>query len=159
MFPISSNLEQGECESSVGGNGHSDTPTLMPHKNDALLINYLTGGQPESMLNLPSEQHKPFNPGWTGLTSMDPTDEGNKDDNDTPVSPRQSSRITRNQPPWRYQNFTLWHNDILPGAFNIWVGLCICLHIISCMCIVIIGDTMWRHSIWATTYLPSKKDS
>ena len=25
----------------------------------------------------------------------------------------------RNQPPWRYQNFTLQQNDILPGAFNI----------------------------------------
>ena len=29
----------------------------------------------------------------------------------------------RNQPPWKYQNFALWQNYILPSAFDIWVGL------------------------------------
>ena len=142
LLPISSNLEQGECESSVGGNGHSGTPTWMPHESDALPVDCLTKGQPASVPNSPSEQHEPFKPGSTGSTSMDPTDEGLQADNDTLVPLRQSSKIMRNQPQQRYWNFTLWHNDIFPGAFNIWVGLCICLHIVSCIHVVFIVDTI-----------------
>ena len=108
------------------------------------------------MPNSPSKQHKPFDPGLTRSTSMDHTDKGSKL---TPVPLRQSSRMMRNQPPWRYQNFALWHNDIFPGTFNIWVGLCICLHIISCMHIVFMGNTVLEHSIWATAYLPNTNDS
>ena len=49
--------------------------------------------------------------------------------------------------------------DILPGAFDIWVGLCICFHIMSCMYNVFVGNTAWRHSIWATTDLPNTMNS
>ena len=82
--------------------------------------------QLESMPNSLS----PFDP---GLTSMDPTDEGLQADNDTPAPLRQSLRMMSNQPLYRYQNFTLQLDDIHPSAFNIWVGLCICLHIITCV--------------------------
>ena len=44
ILPISSNLEQGECKRSVGGNGHSGTPTPMPHENAALPVNCQTEG-------------------------------------------------------------------------------------------------------------------
>ena len=64
---------------------------------------------------------------------MDPTGRGLQADKDAPVAPRQSSRTTGNQPLWLYWNFALEQKDILPDAFIIWVGLCICLHIISCM--------------------------
>ena len=71
----------------------------------------------------------------------------------------QSSRMIRNQPPWRYQNFALWQNAILPSTFKIWVGLCICLHIISCLHIMFMENTVWRHSIWATADLPNTNNS
>ena len=97
------------------------------------------------MPNSPSKQCEPFNPGLNRLTS---TDEGLYAYNDTPVPLRQSLRMMRSQPPWRYQNFTLLQNDILSGAFNIWVGLCICLHIISCMHVTLQGvpceDTLFE---------------
>ena len=73
---------------------------------------------------------------------MDPTHEGLQADNDIPVPLRQSSRMMRNQPPWRYYNFALWQNDILPGAFNILVGRCICIHINSCVHIIFMGNTV-----------------
>ena len=139
LLPINSNLEQGKCENSVGGDGNSNTPTPMPCENGMLPVDGPTKGQLESMPNSSSKQHELYNP---GLTSIDSTDEGLKADNDTPVPLIQSSRMMRNQPPWRYWNFTLQQNYILPSAFNIWVGLCICLHIISCVHIAFVGNTM-----------------
>ena len=133
LLPISSNLEQGECESSVGENGQSGTPIPMPHDSDTLLVNCQTEGWPGSVPNSPSKQCEPFDP---GLTSMDPRDEGLWVDNHTPFPLRQSSRMMRNQPQWSYQNLALWQNDIIP----VW-------------------STMWRHIIWAITDLLNTNDS
>ena len=44
LLPISSNLEQGEMGSAVGGNGHSGTPTLMSYESEVLPVNCLTEG-------------------------------------------------------------------------------------------------------------------
>ena len=159
LLPISSNLEQGEYECSVGRKGHSRTPTLMPHESDVLSVDCTTESWLESVPNSLSEQWKAFDQGSTGLTSTDPTYERLWANNDIPLPLMQSSRMMRNQPPWKYQNFTVWHNDILPGAFIIWVGLCICLHIISWMHIILLGNTMWRHSVLTTTDLPNSNDS
>ena len=88
LLPISNNLEQGAGDSYVEGEGPSDKPTPVPHENDALPVDCLTKSQPEGMLNSPSEQCKPFDPGSTGSTSVDPTDEGLQADNYAPVPPR-----------------------------------------------------------------------
>ena len=129
LLPISDNLEQKEGDNSRRGDGSSDEPTPVPHDNGGLLSDHPTKSLLEGMHNSPSKQHEPFHP---GSTSTDPTDGGLQADNDAPVPPRWSSRTMRNQPSWRYRNFALQQNDILPSASNIWVGLCICLHIISC---------------------------
>ena len=78
LLPISNNLEQGECKSSVGGDRHNDKPTLMPHE------------KLDSMHNSPSKQYEPFDSGSTGSISMDPTGERLQADNDTPVPLRKS---------------------------------------------------------------------
>ena len=127
LLPISYNLEKEEGENSVKGDGSSDEQTPVPHENDALQINHLTESQLEGISNSSLKQHEPVDP---GLTSMDPIDGGLQANNDAPIPPRKSSRTMMNQPPWMYQNFALHQNDILPSAFNIWVGLCICLHFI-----------------------------
>ena len=42
LLPISNNMEQEECEHSVGGDGHSDELTLIPHENYALPVDHPT---------------------------------------------------------------------------------------------------------------------
>ena len=156
LLPISNNLEQGEGENFVGWDGLSNEPTPIPQENDALPVNHLTMTWLEIMPKSLSKQHELFDP---GLTSMDPTDEGLQADNDTPVSLRWISRTMRNQLPWSYQNLALQQNDIFPSPFNVWVGLCFCLCIISCMHIIFMGNTVWRHSIWTITNLPNTNNS
>ena len=85
LLPISNNLEQGECENSLVGDGHSDEPTPIPHENDALPVDHLTESQPESMPHSPSKEHEPFDPVSNRPTSMDLIDNGFQADNDTPV--------------------------------------------------------------------------
>ena len=141
MLPISNNLEQEAGDHSVRRDGPSDKPTPVPHENDVLPVYCPTKSQPKGMLNSPSEHCKLFDPGSAGSTSMDPTDEGLQANNDASIPPRQSLR-TRNQPLWSYWNFALQQNDILPDAFNIWLGLCMFLHIISCVHMVFVGNTV-----------------
>ena len=136
LLPTSNILEQEECANFVGEDGTCDEATLKPHEDDVLPVKCLTESQPESMPNSLSKQHEQFK---HGLTSTDPTDEGLHVDNDTPVPLRQTSSTMRNQFPLRYQNLALQQNNIFFGAFNIWVGLCICLHIMSCVYIIFFG--------------------
>ena len=82
LLPISNNLEEGECENSVWGDGHSGQPNLMPHGDDVLPVKCPAESQLGSM---PNKQHEPFNPGSAAWSSMDSTDEGLQADNDTPV--------------------------------------------------------------------------
>ena len=42
LLPINKNLEQEEGDNSVKGDGSSDKPTPVPHKNDALPVDCLT---------------------------------------------------------------------------------------------------------------------
>ena len=75
LLPISNNLEQEAGDNSAEGDAPSDEPTPVLHGNDALLVDHPTKSQPEGMLYSPPEQCEPFDPGSTGLTSADPTDE------------------------------------------------------------------------------------
>ena len=137
LLPISNNLEKEE--NSVGGDGSNDELTPVSHKHDVLPVECLTESCLEGIPNSPSKQHELYDPGLTRLTSTDPTDGGLKAENDAPVPPRQSSKTKRNQSPWRYQNYVLQQYDILPSAFNTWDGLCIYLHLISCVHMVFVG--------------------
>ena len=53
---------------------------------------------------------------------------------------RCSTHTTQNQLPWRYWNFALVADTSLPGIFDVWVGLCICLHLISCLYTILMGS-------------------
>ena len=141
-LPISNNLEeQEECKNAVEEGG-SNEPTPVPHEEDAMPVNFMTESQLEGIPNSPSRQHKLVIPGLTGLTSPDTMDEGPQANDDTPVPLRWNFRTMRNLPPWRY-----------PGAFNMWVGLCICLHIMSCLYNIFVGiqckDTLFSHHRFA----------
>ena len=131
LLPISHNLEQEECDNAVEGGGNNE-PTSVPHEEDVLPADCLTESLPEGRCHSPSKQCKRVDPEPTGLTSPDSMSEGLQANDDMPVPQRRSSRKMRNQLPWRYSNFSVWQNDILPCTFSMWVGLCICLHIVSC---------------------------
>ena len=143
LLPICNNLEQEEGENAVGRGG-SNEPTPVPHVENLLPVNQLTKSQLEGIPNSPLKQCEPVDPGSTGPTSPDSMDEGPQADDDTPVPLRQNSRKMRNQLPWRYQNFPLWQSNILPSAFDILVGLCICLHIMSCLYSIFMGKCSVR---------------
>ena len=66
LLPISSNLEQGECASSVGEEGPSDEPTLILHASDALLVNHLTESQPESIFMCCQNRTNHMTQRWLG---------------------------------------------------------------------------------------------
>ena len=111
----------------------SNEPIPVPQEEDVLPANSLTKSKLESTPHLSSKQCKPVDPEPTRFTSPDSDDEGLQANDDTPGPLRQSSRKTRNQLPLRYWNFAAWQNDSLPSTLDLWVGLCICLHILSCL--------------------------
>ena len=76
LLPISNNLEQGEWENSVGGDGHSDKLTPMPYMNDALLVDCLTKSQLESMPNSPSNSAIHFTQDQPGQSAWIPQIKG-----------------------------------------------------------------------------------
>ena len=141
--------------SNIVEGGGSNKPTPVPYEEDALLGDQLTGSWPEGIPKSPSKQCKLVHTGLTGLTNPDSVDEGPQADDDVPAPLRWSSRKTRNQLPWRYWNFAVWQNNNLPNAFNMWVDLCICLHIMWCLYTIFRRNTVWRHSIWTMTGLPN----
>ena len=157
LLPISHNLEQTEYGNAVEGDGSNEATPVQP-KEDVLLGDCQAKGQLEGITNSPSKQHEPVGPEPTGLTSLDSTNEGLHAKDDVPAPLRQSSRKIRNQLPLRYWNFAAWQNDIFPYTFNMWVGLCICLHIVSYLYTVFLGSTVWRHSTWTITGLPDTND-
>ena len=134
--------------------GRRQRETPVPYKEDALLVNCLTKSQPEGTPHSSSKQCEPVNPVPTGSTSPDSVHEELQSSHDTPVPLRWSLKKMRNQLPWRYQNFAVWQNDTLPDTLNMWVGLCICLYIMSYLYTVFVGSTVWRHSTWNITGLP-----
>ena len=74
---------------------------------------------------------------------------------DQPAPLRHGTQTTQNWLPWRYQNFGLLKNTSPSGIWDAWVGLCICLHFISCLYTIFWESTVWTHSTYSITCLPS----
>ena len=85
-------------------------------------------------------------------------DEGLQANDDMPAPLKQSSMKMRNQLPLRYQSFAAWQNDTLSGTLDLWVGLCICLYILSCLHTVFVRSTVWKHSTQTITGLQDRND-
>ena len=158
LLPIIHSLEQDESKIAVEGAG-SNKHTPVPHKAEALPANNLTKSQLESTHCSPSKQCELVNPEPTGSTSPESMDEGlQANDDDAPAPLRWSSRKMRNQLPLRYQNAAAWQHDILPSTLDLLVGLCICLHILSCLYTVFMRSIVWKHSTWTMIGLPDTND-
>ena len=114
LLPISSNLEQT-------GDEPIDQLTLEPSADGGLPANGLTERWLESPPGLLTKQSDPFKLKPTELTTSDLMSNNSQAGQDQPAAFQQSAHIMRNQPPWRYWNFTLQKNTTNPGVFNVWM--------------------------------------
>ena len=117
LLPISSSLEQIEKDAPMAGVEHTSTSVPMP----------CVGSEPTD-----AEPSRMATSGTTGYSSQGSLDQA------APL--RCSTPTTQNQLPWRYWNFALVEDTSLPGIFDVWVGLCICLHLISCLYTILMGS-------------------
>ena len=67
----------------------------------------------------------------TSPTSVPSANNSTQDSPDQPAPIRCSTQTTRNQLPWRYQNFGLSTGIRPTGIQDAWVDLHVCLHILA----------------------------
>ena len=108
LLPISPNLEQAEED--VAGVEHTNASALAPAVDS------------ESADSEPS-----------GMATSVTTGNMSQGSLDHPAPLRCGTCATWNQFPWRYWNFALLADTSPPGILDVWVGLCICLYLISCL--------------------------
>ena len=119
LLPINSNLEQGKMDKSMVGVGNDTSPTPVP-----------------SVDNVPADA------GSSRMVTTNSAGSTPQGSPDWPVPLRCDTRTTRNQLPWRYQNFGLLADTGPTGIWGAWVGLCICLHIMFCLYTIFWGSTV-----------------
>ena len=117
LLPISSNLEHNEKDAPVAGVEHTKTSTPAPSVD-----NEPADAEPSRMVTSST----------AGNMSQDSPDQ--------PAPLRCGTHTTWNWLPWRYWNFGLLADTSLPSIWDAWVGLCICLHFISCLYTVFWGS-------------------
>ena len=110
LLPISPNLEQTEKDVPMAGVEHTSTSAPAP-----------------------SVGSEPTDAELSGMATLDTTGNMSQDSLDQPAPLRHGTHTTQNQLPWRYQNFALLADTSPPSIWDVWVGLCICLHFISCL--------------------------
>ena len=123
---------------------------LVQYWDNVLSVDHSVRYQLERVLNLPSEPDEPIILEKTESTCTDPsictldtdnadcetppkfdlTHKGLQDVSYEPVLLKHGSRPTRNQLLNRYQHFVLQQSNILSSAFDICIGLCVCLNIL-----------------------------
>ena len=119
LFPINSNIEQGEMDTPMAGVGNTTSPTQVPSVDSA--------------------------PADAGLSGMIPSSTAGsipQGSLDQPAPLRHGTRTRWNQFPWRYQNFGLLADTGLTGIWDTWVDLCVCLHIVFCLYTIFWGSTV-----------------
>ena len=124
LLSINSNIEQGKmdepqerCCSPGVGNNISPTP-------------------------VPSVDNAPAGAGLSGTSTSSMAGSTPQGSPDQPAPLRHSTQTTRNQPPWRYQNFSLVADTGPTGIWDAWIGLCVCLYIMFCLYTIFWGSTV-----------------
>ena len=64
---------------------------------------------------------------------------------DQPAPPRHTVQKTQNHLPWMYQNFSLQADTSPSNIWDMWIGLCVCLHVIFCLYTI-----FWKSTVWIT---------
>ena len=120
LLPISSNLEQNEKDAPMARVEHTNTPAPVPSV-DCETAN----AEPSGMVTSSTVGNMP---------------QGSPDH---PASLRCGTLTTQNWLPWRYQHFGLLADTSPTGIWDASVGLCICLHFISCLYTIFWGSIVW----------------
>ena len=132
LLPISSNIEQNKKDTPVAGVEHKNTSTPVPPVDS-----------------------EPADTEPSGIVTLSTVGSMSQGSPDQPTSLRCSTQRTWNQLPWRYHNFGLLVDTSPPGIWDAWVGLCICLHVISCLFTVLWESTVWTHFSYSVPCLLS----
>ena len=132
LLPIGSNLEQDEEDASVRGVENINTSTPAP-----------------------SVDNEPADAGPSGMVMSSTAGNTLQGSPDQTVPHKCSTWTTQNWLPWSYQNFGLLTDNSPSGIWDALVGLCICLHVISCLYTILWGSTVWTHSTYSTPCLLS----
>ena len=119
LLPINSKLEQGETDKPVAGVENTTLPTPAPPVGSA-----------------------PAEVGSSGMVTPGMADSTPQGSPDEPAPLRSDTRTTRNQLPWRYQNFGLLADTGPTGIWAARVDLCVCLNIVLCLYTVFWGSTV-----------------
>ena len=117
LLPISPNLEWDEKDAPMAGVDHTTTSA------------------PVSSVDSEPADIEP-----SGMTTSDTTGNTSQGSPDQPAPLRYHTYTTWNQLPWRYQNFAVLADTSLPSIWDAWIGLCICLHFISCLYTIFVGS-------------------
>ena len=119
LLPISPNIEQNEKDAPVAGVEHTSTSAPTPPVDS-----------------------EPVDAELSGTATSETTGNMSHSGLDQPALLRHSTCTTKNQLPWKYSNFALLADTSLPSIWDSWVGLCICLHFISCLYTIFIGSVV-----------------
>ena len=117
LQPISPNLKQAGDDMPVAG--VEQTRTSVP---------------------APPIDSKPADSEPSGMATFNMTGNTSQGSQEQPVPLRCGTCTTWNQLPQPYCNFALLADMSPPGILNAWVGLCICLHLISCLYTIFMGS-------------------
>ena len=132
LLPISSNIGQAKKDAPMAGVESNNTSTPVPPVD--------------------SESADAGLSGMVMSSTAGNTPQGSPDQ----LAPlRHGTQITWNQLLWRYQNFSLLADTSLSGIWDVLVGLCIYLHVISCLYTIFWGSTVWIYSTYSITCLLS----
>ena len=130
LLPISSNIEQDEKDAPMAGAENTNTPTPMPPVDS-----------------------EPADAGPSGIVTSGAAGTTPQSSPDQPAPLRYGTQTTWNWLPWRYWKFGLLADTSLSGIWDALVGLCICLHVISCLYNIFFGSTVRIHSTYSITGL------
>ena len=122
------------------GEGHSQTP----HRNCLLPINSNIGqdekdepivgvGNNNTLTPVPPVDSEPADARLSGMVIPSTVGDTPWGSLDQPAPLRHSVWKTWNRLPWRYWNFSLQADTSPSSTWDAWIGLCICLHVISAL--------------------------
>ena len=130
LLPISSNIGQDEKDAPVAGVESTNTSTPAPpvdsESADAELSGMVTSSTAGNTPQGSLHQPAPF---------------------------RCGTQTTQNQLLWRYRNFSLLADTSPSGIWDALVGMCVCLHVKSCLYTIFWGSTVWIYSTYSITCL------
>ena len=117
LLPITPNVEQAGDDTPVAGVEQTRTSAPAPSVDS------------ESTDSEPA-----------GIATLDTTGNTSQGSQDQPAPLRCGTHATQNQLPCWYYNFALSADISPPSILDVWVVLCICLHLISCLYTIFMGS-------------------